>query len=141
MAEQPFQFIMPAAQLHPYLKEAVQDLDRHGFCILDAGMFSDRGRPASLITAAQLEMFRQACRLVSVEKDRNLVMGMIGALSSGALAYLADRTQVPYADSDFAVLLDRADAPGTVNEDEYLEDVDGHGVLEEAGQEIPVKPE
>jgi hypothetical protein len=137
MAEQPFQFVMPAAQLHPYLKKAVQDLDRHGFCILDAEFVETRG----VISAAQREMFREACRRVSIEKDRNLVMGEISNLSEGALSYLADRTQVPYADEDLAVLLDRANAPGTVNEDEYTEDADGHGVLEETGQEIPVKPE
>jgi hypothetical protein len=137
MAEQPFQFVMPAAQLHSYLKEAVQDLDRHGFCILDAELVVERG----IVTAAQLEMFREACRRVSLEKDRNLVMGTMGTMLPGALAYLAERTEEAYDDEDFAVLLDRANAAGTVNEDEYVEDDDGHGVLEETGQEIPVKPE
>ena len=134
---EPFQFVMPAAQLHPYLKEAVQDLDRHGFCILDAEFVETRG----IISAAQRELFREACRHVSIEKDRNLVIGTIGSLSEGALAYLAARTEVSYADGDLVVLLDRANAPGTVNEDEYLEDADGHGVLEETGQKVTVKPE
>lgn len=134
---EPFQFFMPAAQLHPYLKEAVQDLDRHGFCILDGELVVERG----IVTAAQLEMFREACRRVSIEQDRDLVMGEISSLSEGALAYLAERTQVPYDDQDFAVLLDRANAPGTVNEDEYAEDPDGKGLLEETGQKMPVKAE
>lgn len=137
----PFQFVQPLAQLHPYLKEAVRDLDRHGFCILDAGMFSDRGRPSSLITSDQLELFREACRGVSIEHDRNLAMGQISNLSEGALAYLAERTEAAYADEDFAVMLDRANAPGTVNEDEYVEDEDGKGILEETGQTIPIKAE
>lgn len=134
---EPFQFLMPAAQLHPYLKKAVQDLDRHGFCILDGELVVERG----IVTAAQLEMFREACRRVSIEKDRDLVMGEISDLSEGAMAYLAERTKVPYGDQDFAVLLDRANAPGTVNEDEYVEDPDGKGLLEETGQEMPVKAE
>lgn len=132
----PFQFVQPLPQLPKDLKEAVQDLDRHGFCILDAELCQRR-----FMSASQLEMFREACRKVSIEKDRNLVQGEIGNLSEGALAYLAERTEQPYAEGDFAVLLDRANAPGTVNEDEYVEDEDGKGILEETGQTIPIKAE
>ena len=133
----PFQFRMPVAQLHPYLKEAVQDLERHGFCILDHELVVERG----VVTSAQLELFREACRKVSIEKDRDLVMGEISNLSEGALQYLAARTEAAYTAQDFAGLLDRANAPGTVNSEEYAEDPDGKGLLEETGQEMPVKAE
>ena len=132
---EPFQFVMPSAQLHPYLKAAVADLDKHGFCILDKEFVLERG----IVTAAQLEMFREACRQVSIEKDRNLVIREIGHLTQDALSYLAERTEASYDDQDLAVLLDRANAPGTVNDDEYAEDDDGHGVIEETGQKIPIK--
>lgn len=132
----PFQFVQPLAQLHPYLKEAVRDLEEHGFAIISAQLIVDR----TICTDAQIEMLREAVRKISIEKDRNLTVGMIGELSESALTYLAALTEQTYEDGDYAILLDRKGGAGTLPE-AYVEDKDGHGVLEETGQTIPIKAE
>ena len=104
----PHQFRQPVAQLHPYLKECVHDLEKHGFCHISAQLIEDRG----ICTSDQLEMFREACRNVSNELDRELKF--------------EDKAYAP----DLAVYLAEKNEPGDLPDDPYVEDPDGKGVLE-----------
>lgn len=62
----------PSAGLYPYLRNVAADLYRHGFGIVDTQYLADLEMdPAS---GYQLELFRQACRIVSDEKDQNLII-------------------------------------------------------------------
>lgn len=127
----PFQFSRPMTALHERFKAHVKDLEKHGFCILPADMVGDR----AMCGAQQLELFREACRQVSLDQDRNLVISFVGHLSESALCYLAERTQATYDDGDLAILLDRENAQGTLPES-FVEDEDGKGVLEETGRTL-----
>jgi len=109
----PPQFYMPVAQLHPYLRECVRDLEHHGFCIVHSDLILDKG----ICTHDQLEMFREACRNVSNEKDRNLIVD--------------DLTAEP----DLLIQLAPKGKDGSMPE-EYVEDKDGKGVMAPKGEPL-----
>ena len=63
------QFVRPRTQLNPDLRECVRDLDTKGFCIVPDELIQ-----TNRFNHDQLEMFRECCRLVSIEHDRNLII-------------------------------------------------------------------
>lgn len=66
----PPQFRRPTARLHPYLKECVRDLKKHGFCVVAGDLIIDK----HIASGVQMEMFREACRSVSNETGQNLLV-------------------------------------------------------------------
>lgn len=63
-------FRRPDTEMHPYFKGLVRALKKHGFCIVDFECLFDE----TLRTDKQLEAFRTACRMVSSEKNRELII-------------------------------------------------------------------
>ncbi len=62
----------PGAQLYPYLRNVAADLHNHGFGIVDWRYLADLAVDPSV--GYQMELFRQTCRIVSDEKDLNLII-------------------------------------------------------------------
>ncbi len=96
----------PGAQLYPYLRNVAADLFNHGFGIVDLRYLADLAIDPE--SGFQLELFRQTCRIVSDEKDQNLI---VDDQQSGHII----------------VALAPHGHPGTVQEI-YHDELDEHGV-------------
>lgn len=124
-----------AAGLHPDLKKHVAALERHGFTIMDHQLVVER----SLCTGFQLDLLTQACRQSSKDADRDLIIKTVAELVETmpeAAHWLANATQETYHDADLVIMFDRRrGGQGTLPEP-YVEDTDGEGVVEQAGQPL-----
>ena len=63
------QFVRPKTQLNTELHRCVKDLDQFGFCIVPDELIRQ-----NRFNHDQLELFRECCRIVSNEHDRNLII-------------------------------------------------------------------
>ena len=128
-----------AAGLHPDLRKHVAALERHGFTIMDHQQIVER----SLCTGFQLDMLTQACRQSSNAADRNLIIKTMADLVETmpeVAEWLSRATQEKYHGADLVIMFDRRrDGQGTLPEP-YIEDPDGEGVLEQAGQPLDPEP-
>ncbi len=67
-----FNVSRPQLQLYPYLRNRAADLYNHGFCIVRQEYLADLGVDPN--NGYQMELFRQACRNISNEKDQDLII-------------------------------------------------------------------
>lgn len=105
----PFQFSRPSTQMHPYWKECLKSLDRHGWCIVRDELMVDR----VIGTAEQIELFRESCRHLSIEKDQEIV---------GSEHVMPPHLVLSFAPQGQA---------GSMPDDAYIEDSDGMGIMGE----------
>jgi hypothetical protein len=103
----------PTVGLKPYLSAAVRDLERHGFCFIDAEHLAENSNPDDTV-GEQLERFTQACRAVSNEKDQELL--------------ISDDANPPHLTVALAPKGCEGTMPGT-----WAEDADGKGLVEKLG--------
>lgn len=128
MEEQnPFLFDRPEAQLPPNLKELCRDLRTHGFCIFRDEMIEEMSyrvtqgqikqgasRKGQMYEVGRkLAMFREACRMISIEKSQNLILQNV--TGENGLSHLF-------------IVLAPVNHPGSMPEEPYIEDKDGKGV-------------
>ncbi len=62
----------PGAQLYTYLRNVAADLYNHGFGIIDWRYLAELETDPAV--GYQMELFRQACRVISDDKDQNLII-------------------------------------------------------------------
>jgi len=112
-----FMFNRPETQLPAYWKSKCQDLRKFNFCLIEDEAIRGISKP-NVDVAAILQLFQEACRHISNEKDQELII---------------DQHAKP---PDMLIALAPKGHTGTLPET-YVEDADGKGVHEEGVALVP----